>query len=128
MFQITSIRRKLSFFLVFTFTFLFILQLSLPWVNAKEAPKPEIKDWQISGIVAALDDGYPQVQGIAFSNLTKYELKNLNKQQAKKIAKKAANVLKDEKVDLLVRRKAVLALSNLGDAAKPYVEDIAAID
>jgi HEAT repeat protein len=127
MFKITSIRRKFSFFLVLTFTFLFIFQLSLPWVNAQEAPKPEIKDWQINGIVAAVDDAYPQVQGLAFSKLTKYELKNLNKKQAEKIAKKAANLLKDEKVDSNVRGSAAKALGNLGDAAKPYVEDILAI-
>ena len=72
MFQITSIRRKFSFFLVFTFTFLFIFQLSLPWVNAKEKPKPELKDWQISGIMAALDDGYPQVQKLAFYKSREY--------------------------------------------------------
>ncbi len=127
MFQITSIRRKLSFFLVFTFTFLFILQLSLPWVNAKEAAKPEIKDWHISGIMAAVDDGYPQVQTLAFDKLTKYELKNLNKKQAEKIAKKTVKVFKDKKVDSSVRSSAAKALGNLRDAAKPYVEDILAI-
>jgi HEAT repeat protein len=127
MFQITSIRRKLSFFLVFTFTFLFIFQLSLPWVNAKEAPKPEPKDWHISGIMAAVDDVYPQVQALAFDKLTKYELKNLNKKQAEKIAKKTANLLKDKKVDSSVRSSAAWALGNLGDAAKPYVKDIAAL-
>ncbi len=127
MFQITSIRRKLSFFLVFTFTFLFIFQLSLPWVNAKEAAKPEPKDWHISGIMAAVDDVYPEVQALAFDKLTRYELKNLNKKQAEKIAKKAVNVLKDEKVNSNVRRSAAIALGNLGDAAKPYVQDILAI-
>ncbi|WP_414621091.1 HEAT repeat domain-containing protein [Calothrix sp. CCY 0018] len=125
--KITSIRRKFSFFLVFTFTFLFILQLSLPWVNAKEAPKPEPKDWHINGIVAALDDGYPKVQELAFHKLGEYELKHFNQQEAKKIAKKAANVLKDEKLDSEVRRSAASALGNLGDAAKPYVKDILAI-
>ncbi|MGB7377367.1 MAG: HEAT repeat domain-containing protein [Rivularia sp. (in: cyanobacteria)] len=126
MFQITSIRRKLSFFLVFTFTFLFILQLSLPWVNAKEAAKPELKDWQINGIMAAVDDAYPQVQGLAFDKLTKYELKNLDNKQAEKIAKKAVNLLKDEKVDSSVRSSAAVALGNLGDVAKPYIKDILA--
>ncbi len=127
MFQITSIRRKFSFFLVFTFTFLFILQLSLPWVNAKEAPKPEIKDWQISGIMAAVDDVYPTVQTLAFDKLTEYQLKNLNKKQAEKIAKKAVNLLKDEKVDSRIRGSATSALGNLGNLPKPYVEDILAI-
>ncbi|AFY58878.1 HEAT repeat-containing protein [Rivularia sp. PCC 7116] len=127
MFQITSIRRKLSFFLVFTFTFLFIFQLSLPWVNAKEAAKPEIKDWHISGIVAALDDDYPGVQGVAFDKLTKYELKNLNKKQATWMAKKAIKLLKDEKVDSEFRSNAARALGNLKDAAKPYIQDILAI-
>jgi HEAT repeat protein len=127
MFQITSIRRKLSFFLVFTFTFLFILQLSLPWVNAKEAAKPEPKDWHINGIVAAMDDGYPQVQWLAFNKLGEYDFKKLNQQQAEKIAKKAVNLLKNEKVDDNVRYSAASALGNLGNLPKPYVQDILAI-
>ncbi|MGB6298706.1 MAG: HEAT repeat domain-containing protein [Rivularia sp. (in: cyanobacteria)] len=127
MFQITSIRRKLSFFLVFTFTFLFILQLSLPWVNAKEAAKPEPKNWHINGIVAAMDDGYPQVQWLAFNKLGEYDFKKLNQQQAEKIAKKAVNLLKNEKVDDNVRYSATSALGNLGNLPKPYVQDILAI-
>ena len=127
MFKSSTVKRKLSFFLVFIVTFLFIFQLSLPWVNAKEKPKPELKDWQMNGIVAALDDVYPEVQGLAFRQLTEYELKNLNQQEAKKIAKKAIKLLKNEKVDLFVRGNAAVALGNLGDAAKLYVEDILAI-
>lgn len=127
MFKSSIVKRKFSFFLVFIFTFLFIFQLSLLSVNAKEKPKPEPKDWQINGIVAALDDSYLGVQRLAFDKLTEYELKNLDEQQATWIAKKAANVLKDEKVDSYVRGSAAEALGNLGDAAKPYLKDILAI-
>ena len=124
MFNGINIRRKLSFFLVFIFTFLFITQISSSWVNAKEKPKPEPKDWHVSGIMAALDDSYEGVQELAFDKLGEYELKNLDKQQADEIAKKAANVLENEKADSEFRKSAVKALGNLGDVAKPYVEDI----
>ncbi|WP_414621353.1 HEAT repeat domain-containing protein [Calothrix sp. CCY 0018] len=125
MFKSSSVRRKLSFFLVFTFTFLFVLQLSLPWVNAKEKPKPEPKDWHINGIVAALDDAYPEVIKFAFGKLgeEEYKLKNINQRQAERIANKAINLLNNENI----KSNAVKALVNLGDAPKAYVENIAAI-
>ena len=95
MFKSTSVKRKLSFFLIFIFTFLFSIQLSLPSINANEVLLPEAKDWHINGIIAALDDVYPEVQESAFYELKQYKLKNLNNQQAKKIAKKVANLLKN---------------------------------
>ncbi|WP_041779972.1 hypothetical protein [Allocoleopsis franciscana] len=69
--------RKLSTFFLFPFTFFLTLLLSLPWVNAKEAPKPKPQPWQIDGIVAALDDGHDGVKGYAFGKLAEYKWQDL---------------------------------------------------
>ncbi|HEY9636733.1 MAG TPA: hypothetical protein V6D14_25260 [Coleofasciculaceae cyanobacterium] len=61
--------RKSPFFL-----FPFTLLLSLPWVSAKEAPKPKPQSWEIKGIVAALKDSYAGVRLQAASRLGKYQL------------------------------------------------------
>ncbi|MBH8556406.1 PBS lyase, partial [Nostocaceae cyanobacterium CENA357] len=120
---------KLSLFFFFCFTLLLTLFLSLPWVNAKETPKPKPQDWQINGISAALDDGHDQIKKYALDKLVEYDLKDL-KSPVKKpedIAEKAAKILKDEKVSAGVRSSAASALGNLGDAATKYVPDIANI-
>ncbi|NEU82806.1 HEAT repeat domain-containing protein [Nostoc sp. UIC10630] len=103
--------------------------LSLPWVNAKETPKPKPQDWQINGISAALDDGQNQVKKYALDKLVEYNLKDLKSlvKKPEDIAEKAAKILKDEKVPAYVRSGAVSALGNLGDAAAKYVPDIANI-
>ncbi|BBD69124.1 HEAT repeat-containing PBS lyase [Nostoc commune NIES-4072] len=115
-----------SLFFLFCFTLLLTLFLSLPWVSAKETPKPKPQDWQINGIVAALDDGHDGVKKLAFNKLNEYELKNLKAvfQKPENIARKAADILKDKSVDKYVRYSAAYALGNLGDAAKPYVQNI----
>ncbi|MBD2299249.1 HEAT repeat domain-containing protein [Nostoc sp. FACHB-190] len=118
--------QKLSLFFLFCFTLLLTLCLSLPWVSAKEQPKPKPEAWQINGIVAALDDGHDPVKGYALRKLVEYDLQNLKSvvQKPEDIAKKAAQILKDEKVDNSVRGSAAEALGNLGQAAANYVPDI----
>ncbi|WP_175586901.1 HEAT repeat domain-containing protein [Nostoc sp. UIC 10630] len=120
---------KLSLFFLFCFTLLLTFFLSLPWVNAKETPKPKPQDWQINGISAALDDGQNQVKKYALDKLVEYNLKDLKSlvKKPEDIAEKAAKILKDEKVPAYVRSGAVSALGNLGDAAAKYVPDIANI-
>ena len=95
------------------------------WVNAKEA-KPKLQPWQISGILAALDDSYPKVQGYALGQLAKYDSKDVKAafKNPEEIAKKAATLLQDKTQDPTVRVSAAVALGNLGDAAKPYIKDI----
>ncbi|MFN6536042.1 MAG: PBS lyase [Nostoc sp. EkiNYC01] len=117
---------KLSLFFLFCFTLLLTLFLSLPWVNAKETPKPKPQDWQINGISAALDDGHDEVKKFAFDKLNKYDLQNLKSvvKKPENIAQKAADILKDKSVDSIVRSGAAVALGNLEEAAKPYVKDI----
>ncbi|MEH2399478.1 HEAT repeat domain-containing protein [Nostoc sp.] len=121
--------RKLSLFFLFCFTLFLTFLLCLPWVNAKETPKPKPQQWQIDGIVAALDDSYPKEKQYAFEKLAKYKLQDLKilLKKPEEIAQKAANILKDEKVDSDVRGSAASALGNLGEAATKYIPDIANI-
>jgi HEAT repeat protein len=118
--------RKLSPFFLFPFTLLLTLLLSLPWVNAKEAPKPKPQPWQIDGIVAAIDDSQDGVKGYAFDQLAKYKPQDLKLvlKKPEDIARKAADILKDQKVEASVRGRAAQALGNLGQAAQPYIKDI----
>lgn len=109
---------------IFLLTLLFVIFSTIPYVSAKEAPKLKSQNWQINGIVAALDDGYVEVQQQGFWKIREYELKNLDKQKAQNIAYKAVKLLKDKNVNPIVRSSTVDALGNLGDAAQPYVKDI----
>ncbi|HEY9802051.1 MAG TPA: HEAT repeat domain-containing protein [Leptolyngbyaceae cyanobacterium] len=126
--MVTTLRynSKPSRYLLYSLAFIFSFLLCLPWVSAKEQPKPQPQAWQINGIVAALDDGYDQVKGYALSQLVEYDLQKLKfvNQKPENIAKKAAQILKDEKVDSYVRSSAAYALGNLGQAATQYLPDI----
>ena len=107
--------RKLSRFFLIPFTFFLTLLLSLPWVSAKEAPKPKPQDWQINGIVAALDDSYPKVKEYAFGQLVKYKWQDLKTvvKKPEAIAQKAANIFKDKTVEAKVRGSVAEALENI---------------
>nr|WP_244329206.1 HEAT repeat domain-containing protein [Tolypothrix sp. PCC 7910] len=102
------------------------LLLCLPWVSAKEQPKPKPEAWQINGIVAALDDGYDEVKTLAFEQFKYFDLKNLNLvvQKPADIAQKVFKIFKDKSVHSGVRASAAAALENLGETAEPYVKDI----
>jgi HEAT repeat protein len=117
---------KLSPFFLFPLTLFLVFLLSFSWVNAKEAPKPKPQPWQIDGILAALDDGYPKVQQLAFEKLAEYEAKDLKAvlKKPEDIAQKAANFLKDEKVDAYIRGSAASALGKLGEAGAKYAPEI----
>ncbi|MDF5723755.1 MAG: HEAT repeat domain-containing protein [Rhizonema sp. PD37] len=100
---------------LFLLTFLLIVFFSLSWVNAEEAPKPKPQPWQIDGIIAALDDGKPEVKKLALDKLAKYESQDLKAvlKKPEDIARKAVNLLKDKSVDSDVRSSAAQALGNI---------------
>ncbi|WP_414753513.1 HEAT repeat domain-containing protein, partial [Anabaena sp. CCY 9910] len=129
--MVTTLRhhRQPSRYIFYSLAFILSFLLCLPWVSAKEQPKPQPEAWQINGIVAALDDGHDQVKQYALSKLVEYNLQNLKSvnQKLEDIAKKTAQILKDQSVNKDVRRGAASALGNLGEAAKPYLKDIADI-
>ena len=111
-------------FFLFFLTLILIISCSFPGINAQEESKPKVEDWQFNGILAALDDPYPEVKVFAFSKVSEYDGQSIPSETLENIAKQAANILKDENVDKFVRRDAAEALGNLGDAAKPYVKDL----
>ncbi|MBN3942413.1 MAG: PBS lyase, partial [Nostoc sp. NMS9] len=104
-------RSKPSRFILYALAFILSFLFCLPWVSAKEKPKPKPQDWQINGILAALDDGLDQVKGYALKQLVEYNLKDLKSlvKKPEDIAEKAANILKDEKVPANVRSGAASA-------------------
>ncbi|BAZ67824.1 PBS lyase HEAT-like repeat protein [Fischerella sp. NIES-4106] len=120
--MLTTLRptKKPSPFILYPLAFILSFLFSLAWVNAEETPKPQ--DWQINGIVSALDDGHEQVKGYALQQIGKYKLQDIKKTED--IAQKAANILKDEKIDASVRASAASALGNLGEAGAKYAPDI----
>ncbi|PSB17945.1 PBS lyase [Phormidesmis priestleyi ULC007] len=115
--------------LVFVVCLTVVVLVASPWVGAKEKPKAKPQGWQINGILAALEDSSPRVQGFALSKLSEYEAKDLKSvlKKPEAIAQKAASLLKDKSQDADVRGNAADALGNLGDAAKPFIPDIAKI-
>ncbi|MBE9129388.1 MULTISPECIES: HEAT repeat domain-containing protein [unclassified Coleofasciculus] len=126
MFKRISKIRKLSPFFLFLFTLFLTPLLTLPWVGAQEPPKPKPQDWQINGIVAAIEDSYPEVKKAGFYKLAEYEPQDLKAMLKKPedIAQKAANFLKDDTVEEFFRRSAAAALGNLGETGAKYVPDI----
>ncbi|MGB7375888.1 MAG: HEAT repeat domain-containing protein [Rivularia sp. (in: cyanobacteria)] len=113
-------------FILFPITFLLVFFLSFPWVNAQNVTKPKPQQWQINGILAALDDDYDEVKGYALSQLARYEAKDLKTllKKPEDVAEKAGKILRNKSVDSYIRSSAARALGNMGDAAKPHVKDI----
>ena len=127
MFKLISQFRKPLF--LFPFTLFLTLLLCLPWVSAKIPPKPKPQPWQIEGIIAALDDSYPEVKGYAFGKLYGYDSQDLKAvlKKPEDIALIAVNLLKDKSVNSNIRGDAADAVRNLREAAAKYVPDIANI-
>ncbi len=105
--------RKFSAFFLFPFTFLLTLLLSLPWVSAKEPPKPKPQDCQINGIVAALVDPHAGVRLQAARKLEEYQLDGPKSliTNYKDLVDKLAPQLKHSDSD--VRSAAALALGQM---------------
>ncbi len=78
-------KRQVSQILPCLLIFLFILHISLLWVNAADPQaKPKPQQWELNGIAAALQDDYPQVQYLAaemLSNGDRPDLFHLQQQQ-----------------------------------------------
>ncbi|NMG07905.1 HEAT repeat domain-containing protein [Brasilonema sp. UFV-L1] len=115
--------RKLSPIFLFPFTVFLVLLLSLPWVNAKEAPKPKPQDWEIKGIVAALRDPGANVRLKAADKLALYQLDNPNSliQNYKDVVDELGKQLEDK--DAVSLNAAAVALGQM--QAKDYTSKIA---
>jgi HEAT repeat protein len=104
--------RKSAFFL-FPFTLLLTLLLFLPWVSAKEAPKPKPQAWEIKGFVAALVDPNPKVRLEAARKLGEYQLDEPKSQikNYKDLVEQFTKQLEDKELDS--RNAAALALGQM---------------
>ncbi|MEB3177801.1 MAG: hypothetical protein VKL59_01980 [Nostocaceae cyanobacterium] len=89
--------KKISSFFFFISSFFLSLLLSFSWVNAKEAPKPKPQDWQFEGIVAALDDQYPEVRQKAVEKLTNTTYKTCNLSNGRNLLRKPLTFSKMKK-------------------------------
>jgi len=95
-----------------------VLWIADPWVNAQEDPKPKLQEWQINGILAALNDGYPEVNRRAFWQLRDFDAKELAAfpKQSEEIARRAIDLVNDSQADSYLRIDAAVALGTLDKA------------
>src|SRR5690242_13808010 len=91
---------------------LFSFSICISFVNAQEEPKPKLQEWQMNGILAALDDDYSGVKKTAFDKLAEYDAKDLKAfpKQSEEIGKRAIDLINNSKEDFPLRFSAVEAL------------------
>ena len=87
-------------FFLFFLAFILIISCSFPSLNAQEESKPKAEDlqlnpflqtesklkaedWQLNGILAALDDPYPEVRGVALEKVSEYNWQNESSKKLK---------------------------------------------
>jgi HEAT repeat protein len=101
------------------------LVLLVPGASGKGKPKPRAQEWQIRGIEAALEDDRPGVKQLALEKLATYDPREVRLLLKPDTVQKIGNLLRDDKQqNPYVRSSAAVTLSNLGDAAKPFIPDI----
>lgn len=114
-----------SAFIVCFLVFLFSLSICVSFGNAWEKSKPKIQEWQINGILGALDDGYTEVKQTAFEKLGEFSSKDLRAfpKQSEEIGKRAIDTIKkSEKEDFNLRYSAVRVLGNTGRTDNTVVQ------
>ncbi|MCY7272517.1 MAG: HEAT repeat domain-containing protein, partial [Phormidesmis sp. CAN_BIN44] len=109
--------------------FLFSLSIGVSLGNAQEEPKPELQEWRINGILAALDDGYSAVKQTAFEKLLDFDAEDLKAfpKQSEEIGKRAINLLNNSKEDSDLRSKAAEALGNLDKSNPAAVQSLTSV-
>jgi hypothetical protein len=113
-----------SAFIACFLAFLFSLSICVAFGNAQEKPKQKLQEWQINGILAALDDGYSGVKQKAFEKLVEFDAEHLKafSKQSEEIGKRAIDLAKNAQEGSKLRYKAVLALGSLGETDPSIVE------
>ena len=121
-----ALNRNYYRFLIFALTLILVIFFSLPLVNSKPVKKLKLQEWQINGILAALDDGYDRVKGYGFTDLAEYKSAELKTalQQPEEVARKAVSMIKNEKVDPYVRVDAFKVFAKLGEYGAEYFPEI----
>ncbi|NEP89882.1 MAG: HEAT repeat domain-containing protein [Okeania sp. SIO2C2] len=98
---------------------LVLLVVNLGHVRADEKSPPE--DWQLQGMLAALDDSDPDVLVEALKKMSEYDLKSPVEIPPERI-ERIGKLLSDEDSD--VRIAAATAVGNLGLEAKQYIPQL----
>lgn len=150
--RISSIPACRSKLLIYIILLGFTL-LTPPSLNANEEVSKNLKNWQIKGVFAALDDEIPEVRALALKNLYELELINLlSKKQIEAVANFLDSPHENVRIEAVISmgyrtklsrkhilklvgfRKdietpigwaAVLSLSRQGELAKDHISEIA---
>jgi HEAT repeat protein len=108
--------RKPAPFLIIAVSFLVVILLCLPLSAKEEKPKP--KSWEISGIVAALQDERSGVGDLAVDELPEYDKKALKSSATAEQIQTLSKIFENKKVDVAQRVNAASALTKMGYGAK----------
>jgi HEAT repeat protein len=118
-----------SAFIACFLAFLFSLSICVAFGNAQEKPKQKLQEWQIDGILAALDDGYSGVKQKAFEKLGEFDAEDLKAfpKQSEEIGKRAIDILNNRQEDSSLRSRAAEALGRVGKTNDAAVQVLTAI-
>ena len=114
--------RKPAPFLIIAVSFLVALLLSLPLSAKEDKPKP--KSWEISGIVAALQDERSGVGDYAVGELARYDKKALKSSATADQIQTLRKIFENKKADVAQRVNAANALAEMGYGAKVDVKGL----
>ena len=101
--------KSLFWFLIFTLTLSFTINLGL----AHQLPSKPPQEWQLKGIMAALDDPDPQIWTLALDKLTEYKIDELKIYESS--YEKIVELLSDDNLDVQIA--AVKAFGEMGEVA-----------
>ena len=120
-------RKRLAVYrLLFVVGLAIALWVASPWVSAQETPKPKPEEWQINGILAALDDSDPGIKQRAFEKFAEFDANELTAfpNQSEEIAKRAIELVNDSQADSDIRTDAAKALGELGKVDESVVQSL----
>ena len=100
----------LSWFLIFLLTFCFTVNFG----HTQQSPSKPPQEWQLKGIMAALDDPDSHIWELALNKLSEFKIDELKISQSK--YKQIVDLLSDNK-NPHVQRAAAKALGEMGEAA-----------
>ncbi len=109
--------KSLSWLLVFLLTFYFTVNFG----HTQQSPPKPPQEWQLKGIMAALDDPDPQIWRLALNELSGFKIDELEIPQSK--YEKIVEFLSD-KNNTDLQRAAAVVLGRMGEAAKAQVPQL----
>ncbi len=115
--------KSLTWLLVFLLTFVF----TVSWGHAQDNQPIPPQNWQLKGIMAALDDSDPKIWVLALDKLSRYKIDGLKPPLQISYPKKSQRIVKllDYEKNSSVQSAAVKALGKMG--AKEQVDKIVSL-